>query len=201
MKARYSYLSSPIHQILVVWQVITCTDRPLILRGKLAICNHRLTKHSSCGKLSEQIDIAALSSLSVTTDSPSTRRVARNCTFVLAKLCKPTWAVSLVAVEKERKGPVFWEVNLVHTRLANQSLPSTSASIMPASTIVCLPGLLVLHFYQRRRIVLSFVEFDTLALAPWWRNGKNAAHSEHRVFCLLCGQTNSHGPHLLRAYL
>ena len=31
-----------------------------LLRGKLAICNHRLTKHSSCGKLSEQIDIAAV---------------------------------------------------------------------------------------------------------------------------------------------
>ena len=48
------YLSSPIHQN--TRRVASCyMHRSTLLRGKLAICHHRLTKHSSCGKLSEQI--------------------------------------------------------------------------------------------------------------------------------------------------
>ena len=113
-----------------------------LLRGKLAICHHRLTKHSSCGKLSERIDIAAVSSLSVTTDSPSTRPVARNCIRACEALQANEGRQSRRGGEREKRpGRTRWrflEVNLVHTRLANQSLSSTSVLTMPASTIIGL---------------------------------------------------------------
>ena len=93
-------------------------------RCKLAICHHRLTKYSSCAKPQHApIEITRVSSLSVITDSSSTRHVARSSgkvharsdhiNFTVVSLYFPTRealqpmrAVGLVAVEKERKGPV-----------------------------------------------------------------------------------------------
>ena len=146
-----------------------------LLRGKLAICHHRLTKHSSCGKLSERIDIAAVSSLFFTTDSPNTRRVARTVLSYLRSFSSQRGPSVSSRWRKREKGRYVEILGGEHsTCSAGKPISSFYLSIDYACVDYhrpCLPGLLVLHFYQRRRIVLSFVEFwhasARRAVAKW----------------------------------